>query len=282
MRPTLWMFLKKKRKYALDYFSRHIIPRLVSADELTLLLDQHNLLRGSSPLISDALWMSLNPHLRKLNYRGTIEALEWILSLPVPYKFPPLTRLVIALQVRCQWPATPTASEGVLVTFLKSLEPTLESLSLRIPGQFASIFFSLPHFPRLEHLEIHLDTYQITLVAGVEKAFASFLTIHRECLRILSLSLYSHLYRWIDIYRDFCKISFPFLHTLVLGNPRDSVKLTQVFPHVPHLQSFVSGAPNLDEETMMIIRERASPSQPTIVFGRDSFGVELDVQLRPW
>jgi len=86
LRPTLLMFLKR---YAIYYFSRDIMPLLVSVDELTLLLDRDDLLKGSLPLISDALWTSFNPRLRKLNCRGTIEALQRILSPPLPYNFHP-------------------------------------------------------------------------------------------------------------------------------------------------------------------------------------------------
>ena len=279
MRPFLSRFFKKRRKYAIDYFSRRITPLLVSVDELTLLPNCDDFPNELSPLISDTLWMSLNPHLHKLNYKGTIEALQRILSPPPRYNFnppPSLTHLAISFQVHLEWPAIPTADKVVFVTFLQSLEPTLRSLSLRVPPQLTSILPKLPHFPRLEHLDIRLDTYRINTKAGV--AFASFLSMHREYLKTLTLCMYPISYS-LRIYQDFCNISFPFLHTLALNRTQDFVECTQDFPHVPCLESFVSGGRHLDNETMIMIRECASPSQPTIVFGRNPFDSELDAKL---
>jgi len=277
MQPTLWLFLRRKRKYAIDYFSRHIMPLLVSVDELTLLLEWHcDLLKSSLPLISDALLISLNPRLRKLNYRGTIEDLQRILSRPLRYNSNPppnLTHLVISFQFYHQRSAIPIATIAV---FLQSLEQTLESLSLRIPTAHTSILLELPHFPRLEHLDIRLDTYQISPEASV--AFASFLSTHREYLRTLTLFIYPELSFGVQIYRDLCNISFSFLHTLVLHRTQHFVEQTHAFPHVPRLQSFVSGGRNLDKETMMKIRERTSPSQPTIVL-RNPLDSNLDPQF---
>ena len=263
MRQTLWRFFRKPRKYAIDYLSRHIIPFLVSVDELTLLLDQHIFLKAPPSLISDTLWISLNPRLRKLNYRGTIEDLQQILS-PTPRNSPPnLTHLVIYFYAHLQWSAIPIANIAVFVAFVQSLEQTLESLSLRIPTRPTSILLKLPHFPRLEHLNIHLDTYDISPEASV--AFALFLSTHREYLKTLALCMYPELSHSTQIFRDFCNTSFPLLHTLMLDNTQDFVERTEAFPHVPSLQSFVSGGRNLSKETMIKIRERASPSQPTIV-----------------
>ena len=278
MQPS-WSFLKKKRKYAIDYFSRNIIPLLVSVDELTLLPNRDEFPNGSLPLLSDILWMSLKPRLRKLNYKGTIEALQRILSPSPRYNFnppPSLTHLVISFRIHLEWPAIPIADKMVFVTFLRGLEPTLQSLSLRIPGQLTSILPKLPHFPRLEHLDIRLDTYQISSKAGV--AFSSFLSTHREYLKTLTLCMYPDLVS-VQIYRDFCNISFPFLHTLALDCTQDFVEQTQAFPHVPRLQRFVSGGRHPDQETMIKIRERTPPSQPSIILGRSPFDSDLDAEL---
>jgi len=259
------------------------MPLLVSVDELTLLLDEHDLAYESLPLISDALWMSLNPRLRKFNYKGSIGTLRRILSPPLLDNFKPppsLTHLVISLQVHPQCWAVRIINIAVFVAFLQCLEQTLESLSLSIPKQATSILFELPHFPRLEHLDIRLDTCQITPGEGV--AFASFLSTHQEYLKTLSLSLYPERSSSVRIYQDLCSISFPFLRTLVLDLTQDFIKLTQAFPHVPRLQRFVSGGRYLDKETIMKIHECASPSRPTIAHGGYPFSADPDVQPEPW
>jgi len=218
--------------------------------------------------------MPLNPRLRKFNYRGTIEALQRILSPLLRYNSnspPSLTHLVISFEIQFKWPPLPIVNIGVFVAFLQCLEQTLELLSLRIPEQLTSILLNLPHFPRLEHLDIRLG--QVTPEAGV--AFISFVSTHREYLKTLTLSLCS-----IQIYQNLCDISFPSLHTLVL-DPQEFVMLTHAFPHVPHLQRFVSGGCHYPSKaTTMKIRERASPSRPTIVYGGDPFRVDLDAHLR--
>ena len=247
------------------------MPRLVSVDELTLLLERYEILGGSLPLISDALWTSFNPRLRKLNYRGTIEAFQRILSPLLQHNFDPLpslTHLVIYFQFRSMIPSV-NHDIAVFVTFLQCLEQTLESLFL-IPAQLTSIVLKLPHFPRLEHLSIRL--YVVTPEEGV--AFTSFVSTHREQLKTLTLSLCS-----TQIYQDLCNVSFPFLHTLVL-DLQDPTVLTHAFPHVPCLQRFVSGGRYyFDQETMKKIRDRASPSEPTIAYERHPFGLALDIQL---
>ena len=257
------------------------MPLLVSVEEVTLLLDRDDLLQGSLPLVSDALWTSFTPCLRKLNYKGTIYALQRILSPPLQYKFnppPSLTHLTFYFQVPLHWSAIPTANMAVLVAFLQCLEQTLKSLSLRIPAQLEStILLKLPHFPRLEHFDIRLHACQLGPRVGV--AFTLFLAAHREYLRTLALLLYPKPTYSLQIYQDLCKISFPFLHTLVLDYTQFFVEWTQAFPQVPRLQRFVSGGRNLDEETMKKIRERASPSQPTIVLERNPSDLEPNAEL---
>jgi len=290
MQPSLWMYLKKKRLYAIDHFSQHIMPLLVSVEELTLLLDRDDLLQGSLPLVSDALWTSFNPRLRKLNYKGTIYALQRILSPPLRYNFTPppsLTHLALYFQVPFQWSdvqvplrwlASPIANIAFFVALLQCLEQTLESLSLQIPAHLEStILLELPHFPCLEHLDIRLHAGR--LGPGVGVAVTSFLAAHREYLQTLTLLLLPTPLYSFQIYQDFCNISFPFLHTLVLDWTQFFVERTQAFPHVPRLHSFVSGAGNLDEATIMKIRERASPSQPTIVWRRNTSQSELNAEL---
>jgi len=75
--------------------------------------------------------------------------------------------------------------------------------------------------------------------------------------------MYPELSLGVQIYQALCNISFPFLHTLMLDRTQDFVDRTQAFPHVPRLHSFVSGDRNLSKGTIVKIRERASPSQPT-------------------
>ena len=219
--------------------------------------------------------MSLNPRLRKLNYKGSIATLQRILSPSLRYKFKPPPSLTHLLIIFYQWSDIPIANIAVFVAFLQCLEQTLESLSLTIPKQLTSILSKLPHFPRLENLDIDLKTDRIIPEEGL--AFTSFLSTHREYLKTLTLCLNGKLSSGVQIYQGFCNISFPFLHTLVLDHTQDFVKLTQAFPRVPHLQRFVSGGRyHLDKETTMKIRERASPSRPTIALVGDQF---WDVQV---
>ena len=284
MQPTgLLRFLKKKPKYAMDHFFPQIMPLLVSVDELTLLPEEHDHGYVSCPLISGGLLVSLAPRLRKLNFRGTIGMLQRILSGPLQYPrcnfkpLPSLTHLVLSFQVRRKWRGFRIINIAVFVAFLQCLEETLESLSVSIPKQVTPFLPKLPHFRRLEYLEIRLVTYQITPEEGV--AFVSFLSTHREYLKTLSLSLYPERSSTVRIYKAFCNISFPFLHTLALDRTQSLVELTQAFPHVPNLQSFVSGGRDLDKETITKIHECASPSVPIIALGGNPFDSQLDVQL---
>ena len=252
----------------------------MSVDELTLWA-RHNGFPNESLLISDTLWMFLNPRLRKLNYKGNLETLQRILSPPPRYNFDPpssLTHLVMYFQV--EWWAIPIANISVFVEFLQCLEQTLESLSLRMPGSFTYILLKLPHFPRLQNLDFHLNPGQIIPEEGI--AFTSFLSAHREYLKTLTLCLDEALSSPVQIYQDFCNISFPFLHTLVLDISQEFVDRIQAFPHVPCLQRFVLGCPYISREMMMTIRERAFPSQPTIALGGDGFKFDVYLQLRRW
>ena len=117
----------------MDHFFPQIMPFLVSVDELTLLLEEHDHVYVSCPLISGGLLMSLAPRLRKLNFRGSFEMLRRILSGPPlhypQYNFkslPSLTHLVLSFRVRRVWKARQIVNIDVFIAFLQCPEETLE------------------------------------------------------------------------------------------------------------------------------------------------------------
>ena len=236
MRPILQIFLEKQRKHAIDDFSRHIIPLLVSVDEFMLLLGWHELSNGSLPLISygngertgearsarasqtftppqvsDVLWRPFDHRFRKLNYRALKPSNGFcpVQVQPTSESHPPCFLLPCPSRIV----GDSNRQYSVFVTFLQCFEH-LNRYALSEYQHNSLHSLQVSSLLRLENLDIRLDADKISPEAGV--AFTSFLSTHREYLGNPTLSMYPDLFLSVQIYQDIYNTSLPFLHTLVL------------------------------------------------------------------
>ena len=242
----------------------------MSAVEVTLELecddylpDPHANSSTFTPFIR-ALWSHFSPQLESLRLSTTTKGLQNILTPALAHNFPALKTLDITLISDDNNLKATIANVylprsviiNVFSPFLRSLSPTLESLTLSISADFTALCGVLDHFPRLRKLDIHLITLKMAL--DERSHFISFLSTCQRFLTHFKFRVFAldHPHS-VELYREICELNFASLETFGLGNfwqylPRIR---DMNFPSVPALRTFVmDGAIVLDKNAIDLVR----------------------------